>query len=133
MPKNLGADGPADQSARAFVAGIEPAGMTMAGIERRLRVRPERAPVSRGEASGAVVRGRDQLSRSGQPRRYGRRPRKVQLYGAVQVRCGGRSIDAAASAMSCHASAESVSPCCEARASWRRRWGGTASRPRRLM
>src|SRR5947207_9907711 len=31
--------------------------MTMAGIERRLRVRPERASVGRGEASGAVVRG----------------------------------------------------------------------------
>ena len=29
----------------------------MAGIERRLRVRPERARVGRGEASGAVVRG----------------------------------------------------------------------------
>jgi hypothetical protein len=69
----------------ALSPGIEPAGMTMAGIKRRLRVRPERASVGRGEASGAVVRGRDQLSRSGQPRRYGRRPRHVQLYGAVQL------------------------------------------------
>src|SRR5438045_9430250 len=83
--RNVGADRPAGQSARGFVAGIEPAGMTMAGIKRRLRVRPERASVGRGEAHGAVVRGSDQLSRSGQPRRYGRRPRHVQLYGAVQL------------------------------------------------